>query len=141
MRREVIIAICAGLLIGVVIGFGIWRANKILSPKQNNKQGTPAIKETAGAGSIDLLISQPEDKAVLGEDRVTIAGKTNPSSTVVILANTGEMIFTSGKDGNFSQEVKLESGANEITVVAYSEEGDEARKTLTIVYSTEFPKR
>lgn len=140
MRREVIIAIIAGLLLGVLIGFGVWRANKFLAPKQENKHGAPEVKETAG-GAIDLLIYSPEDNIVVAKDAVEVDGKTNASATVVVLANMGEIIFTAGKDGKFSQEVRLENGANEITVVAYSDRGEEARKTLTVVYSTEFPKR
>ena len=140
MRREVIIAIVAGLLVGVAIGFGIWRANKFLSPKQESRRGTPAVKETVGA-LIDLLIYSPEDNIVVAKDFVVVEGKTNPKATIVVLANTGEIILTAGKEGKFSQEVRLESGANEITFVAYSDEGEEVRKTLTVVYSTEFPKK
>lgn len=132
MRKEVIIAIVVGSILGLAVAFGIWRANQALSPRQ-----TPTPTPLSQA-QLELLLSEPEDNLVIAEDTVTVAGSFRAGATVAILYNLGEKIIEVGADGTFSESVELEAGANEITVVGFDENGESVEKTLTAVYSTEF---
>ena len=85
-----------------------------------------------------MVVTQPENNVVISKDEVEVQGNASPESTIVILANSGEIILEAEADGNFKETVGLEGGANEITVVAYDKEGNESRQTITVVYSTEF---
>ncbi len=142
MRKEVLVAILIGALLGGVVAFGIWRANLALVPKRESLQteqtpqsSTPEDKQTSS-----LIITQPENNSIVSEGKVTVKGAALPNSTVVILANNDDLIIQTGKDGGFEQEVELEGGPNEITITAYDEAGNETTETLTLVYSTEFTK-
>ena len=132
MRKEVIIAIVVGSILGLAVAFGIWRANQALSPREF---ATPTpLSQT----QLELLVSEPEDNLVIAEDAVTVAGSFRAGATLAVLYNLGEKIIEVGADGTFSESIKLEAGANEITVVGFDENGESVEKTLTVVYSTEF---
>ncbi|MAG59596.1 hypothetical protein CMO96_02285 [Candidatus Woesebacteria bacterium] len=140
MRKEVLIAIIIGVGLGSAVAFGIWRANLVLSPQngqEQNQQASPSPTDDIITSS-QLVVTQPENNVVISKDEVEVQGNASPESTIVILANSGEIILEAEADGNFKETVGLEGGANEITVVAYDKEGNESRQTITVVYSTEF---
>lgn len=138
MRKEVLIAIVIGSILGLAVAFGVWRANQAFSPKQETQtqQELTPLPEPAQT----LTISEPEDGSVVDREKIKVKGRATPEAVLVILTNTQEVIITAQASGEFEQEIELEGGANEITVVAYNEEGAEERQTLTVVYSTEFPQ-
>lgn len=141
MRKEVLVAILIGIILGSAVAFGIWRANLALLPKKEAVQteqqplASPEEQKTSS-----LIIIQPENNTIVSQDKVTIKGAASPNSTVVILTNLKDYVAETDKDGAFEQEVELEGGANEITVVSYDSEGGEAKEMLTLVFSTEFTK-
>ncbi len=138
MRKEVIVAIIIGILLGGLVAFGIWRANILFADKKTKPSEvlpTPFEQEISAS---QLVITQPEDNTVVATDKVTVRGTASKGTTVVILSQAGEYISGVVQDGSFEQEVELIGGANEITVIAYDETGNESKQILTIVYSTEF---
>lgn len=137
MRKEVLLAIVVGALLGLVVAFGIWRANQAFTPQENNSTPQPQVQEEQQEG---LTITEPEDGVIVAEETITIKGRAAPLASIVILTNLNEIILQAGEDGNFEQEVELEGGANEITLIAYDNQGNKEEKTLTIVFSTEFSK-
>lgn len=144
MRKEVLVAILIGAILGGAVAFGIWRANLFLVPKKETVQTEQTTPPPAG-GQItqetsSLITTQPENNSIISEGKVTIKGAAVPNSTVVILTNSKDLITQADKDGAFEQEIELEGGLNEITVTAYDNNGNETTQTLTLVYSTEFEK-
>jgi len=144
MRKEVLIAILSGSLLGLVIAFGIWRANSALSPKRNQtqKQETPSptSSPTPKAEGLQLTILRPENNSILSDKNVEISGKTEANATVVIQYDKGETILVSDDNGSFSYTAELIPGANTITMTAFNNNGESVEKTINVVYSTEFPK-
>ncbi len=143
MKKEILIAIVIGFVLGLVITFGIWTANKSL--QQNNKtqktevsETQPIVTETSPTeeGQIPLTISSPADNSLVDQEEIEIVGKTKAGATVVILYEEGEEVFQADEQGEFSQEITLVGGANEIKITAFDEEGNEANKILNLVYST-----
>lgn len=142
MRKEVLVAILIGVILGALVAFGIWRANLALLPKKEavktEQRAGPTPSAEVPASS--LILTQPEDNTILSQDKVIIKGATTPGATVLFLTNIDELVTQADKDGAFEQEVELEGGPNEITVTSYDESGNEMTQTLTLVYSTEFEK-
>lgn len=143
MRKETIIAIISGVGIGVLIAFGIWRANSAYNSKKVSPQNSPESEiqtETSPTESRQLTIAQPEDNDVITSSPVKLTGITNPNIVLVISAEKKDYILSSGADGSFEQEIELVGGLNEI-ILAHSENGDTTQiKSLTLVYSSEFEK-
>lgn len=62
----------------------------------------------------NLLISQPSSEQILKEDKVNIIGKTDAGATLEI---NGQAVLLDG-NGNFTQQVKLNSGLNTFEIRA-----------------------
>lgn len=145
MRKEVAVAILLGSVLGLALAFGIWRANKVLRPQTPTTESTPSTSQDADQtkkkNTGTLFVTTPENNSVVNEDKIIVQGSTTPYATIVIVANTGEIISQAKQDGSFSEEIKLSGGPNEIRVLSYDKEGNKSEQTLVIVYSTEFPKK
>jgi len=66
-----------------------------------------------------LIIDSPVNQAVVTDKRVEVLGKTDPDATVTI---NGVSVLVRG-DGEFFDQVALESGVNKFTIVATSRFG------------------
>lgn len=138
MRKEVIIAIVLGFALGLVITFGIWNANKALKEKEQppvTEQVTGAPQSTPTVSSFSLAILAPEDESVQNEEKIAVVGTTEAGANVVVISQTGETIVEADNSGKFETEITLESGTNEINITATNEKGEEATKTIYLVYS------
>ena len=142
MRKEVLVAIIIGFGLGLVITFGIWTANKALKNTSTDSVETPAPLEeeieTAliPTPTLELLITSPENNIVSEKETIEIIGQTAVKAIISIIYPDGEKLLEADEDGNFSTEISLVGGDNQIKISAFSSEGDEASKTLTVVYST-----
>jgi len=144
MKKEVLLAIVIGFGLGLVITFGAWKANKTLkevapkqqSPFQQTQEEEKILSPTPALPQLNLVITSPEDNSIINKEKVNISGKTSLQATLVITYEEGEKIIETDEDGNFNTEITLAGGANEIIIYAYDKEGNEASKTLNIVYST-----
>jgi len=149
VRKEVLLAIVVGFGLGLVITFGIWSANKALkktavgpTTTSSGQQEEELARQLAGTPTsalqqeLPLTIDSPEDESVSAQEKITVAGKTAPQATVTILYQEGEKAIEAGNEGNFSAEVTLVGGPNQIEVAAYDQNGNEISKTINVVYST-----
>lgn len=136
MKKEVLFAIVAGALLGVVIAFGVYRANIALVPsKGDDQKATPAPKEVAG-----LSIIKPETLRVLTESATVVSGITSPNSNVAIVTDDNEYIVASDNKGQFEDEIELSGGLNEIKVFSFDTSGTQKEGSVLVVFSTEFAK-
>jgi hypothetical protein len=137
MRKEVLIAVVAGSLLGLTIAFGIWRANVALSPKVNSSNPTPTPSENHING---LTIASPNDFEVIVETPTKIAGISSLKSLVVISGEVEDYFVTPSQDGAFDVEIDLVEAANQIVIVAFDLDGNQVEKRLILSLSTEFAK-
>lgn len=138
MRREVVIAIILGVGLGVLVAFGVWRANLALNSK--NPLSSPqaqVLQNQDSQNSSNLIVLQPEVDSVTSTASVIVKGSATPKAIVAISTNTDNEIVQAGLDGSFEKEVSLSGGPNEIIVKSYDEQGNESQQKLTVVYSTE----
>lgn len=150
MKKEVFLAITIGFVLGLIITFGIWTANKSLknlpqtktvatatpAPTQPSTSGNPNPQPTSTPNTSGLIISQPVDEALVSTDTITLTGKAAASATIVVFAETGEQITTADSTGNFTTSVKLEGGYNQIKVTAFDNNGNMSSQSLLVTYST-----
>lgn len=151
MKKEVLLSI----IIGIILGFGImgftWvnrnggfanLSQKIASGSSQEEtiQKEEVVSPTPTAitenNEVDLLITEPENEIVVSQEKLSIKGKTQSLATVVIIWEEGEDILVADKDGLFETQITLLGGPNEIEVTAYGKNDNEAKKILTVTYST-----
>lgn len=141
MRKEVLFAVISGIVFGIIVAFGISRANSALKSKPTTTSApTPAAPSPAPSGAFELSLVKPEEGDVLTESPTIASGVTAPSSWVVVSAAEEDYITRANESGAFSQEVNLVGGINRLTFTALDENAKSATKSLTVVFSSEFAK-
>ena len=142
MKKEIGIAIVIGFILGLIITFGIWTANKSLqentSTQEKETSEMPSLNEEkspSNSEKISLKILSPENNALINTEKIKITGKTSANINVIILSEDDELIVQSDAQGQFSQEITLSAGTNEIKISAFDDNGAEATVNLNLVYS------
>lgn len=141
MRKEILFAIIAGVILGVVIAFGVWRANSAIKNSDRiatENEAASTVTPVFIQQEFGISLASPEQSDVLTQSPTVFSGITKPSSWVVVLAEDNDYIIRSDEQGEFSQEVELAAGANQIKLTAFSDNGESAKKSVVVVYSTEF---
>jgi hypothetical protein len=123
MDKEKILTIFLGLLVGGLLAGGYFASGKLLPLLNGKKQETITINTKPKSSPVKtaslLTLSSPEDFSNVTTGTITVSGKTLPEARLVVFANADEKIATASADGNFSFDIKLESGDNEIVVTAF----------------------
>lgn len=144
MRKEVLFAIIAGIFVGLVVAFGIWRTNSVLqnkngAPQENESAEREETPKTNGSG---LTIASHEEGDVISESPIVISGITKPNSWVAVSAEDEDYIVKANESGSFRVDVELTGGVNQLLYLAVDEtSGETIRQNQTIVYSTEFEEQ
>lgn len=139
MTKEVFVAVTVGFILGLAITFGIWTANKSFSsPKTIAVSPTPVITPTPNSQTspISLILTSPTDESVQNSDTVTFSGKTSPGAAVAVSYESGETIITADSSGNFTKDLKLDSGYNRFSATAFDAAGNSATQNILVTYST-----
>lgn len=147
MKKEFILAIVIGFVLGLIITLGIWTANKSLknlptgtkdSPTPTSAQNapTPTTSQQPTSNSMPLDITTPENESITDKSTTTVTGKTKPAAVVTIVYETGEKVISADTQGSFSTDITLESGYNQITVTATDANGVTVQKLLLVTYTT-----
>jgi len=140
MKKEILIAILIGFILGLIITFGIWTANKSLKDNQEETPQTGGVSilqpEEETKENLSLKIIEPVNNSISEEEEITIKGSASPSAIITIIYQEGEKILEADEEGSFETEISLVGGTNEIEISAYDEEDNKTTKTLSIIYST-----
>jgi hypothetical protein len=144
MKKEVFLAISMGFVLGLIITFGIWTANKSLKQSSPSTaisaSPSPAISVSPTAtpqpGNLSLVITAPENEALTASSTLTVTGKTSPNTTVALVYDLGDQIIQSDANGNFTTDITLEGGFNTISVTAFDTKGNQSTQSLTVTYTT-----
>ena len=139
MRKEVVIVVLVGILIGAIVAYGIYTAQTALKQRQLKSQEVPPQdnQEKTSPSSHTLSINEPQDESIWDQEKINVNGTTTPKSVVTILTEDNEYLFSADSEGYFSAEVSLTGGANTITVSSFDEQGNRAQQSVVVVYSTE----
>jgi len=141
MRKEVIFAIIFGILIGLIVAFGLLRVNGVI--KQNSDDlnrtsvegGEQNNADNPGSNSITLL--KPIDRQVSGSSTIAVAGVTREENFIVATGGTYDFVSQSRKDGTFDFEYGLEPSYNLVNICSVSSDNQRSNTKLELVYSSE----
>lgn len=123
-----------GGVLGLAIAFGVWRANQAFTPTPQYQTQTspPSTPQT-----LSLIVTSPEDEAVADKEKIIVSGKTQAGANVIIATEKDEAVTTADAQGNFSAEIALVEGGNDIVITAIMDDGESVEKRITVVFSTE----
>ena len=133
-----------------MVTFGLKGSDQLLKNSQllkrafegNNQQQsltptpTPLADESQTEKKAALIITTPNDNDIINSDSVTIEGNTAANSLLTLLYQDNELIISSDDQGNFSQEIELIGGVNQIKIAAFDQAGKETIKTINLIYTT-----
>lgn len=139
MRKEILFAILAGVLFGLVIAFGIWRLNSSLNSKGPSQTQDTTQQTNDNTGELTISVAKPEDMQVFTNSSTTVSGITSPNAWVVLSGESNDWVFQADSDGGFSQDISLTGGVNQVVITAFDENRNSTKTNLTLVYSSEFP--
>lgn len=137
VRKEVVFAIFAGTFLGLVIAFGLWRANSVFSPRSPKTQGSPSPTPKP---EFLLTLAKPQEKDVVTQSSVAISGVTKANAKVAVATEEEDYLTRADANGSFEEEVELTGGVNQLIVTAFDDTGASATQKITLVYSSEFSK-
>jgi hypothetical protein len=126
MRKEVFLAIVAGISIGLVIAFGAWKVSQLVkrpSISQNDKKNIPPQNQ------IDLSVSNLYDYDIVTESPFLLTGISKPNTKIVVSTIESDFLGVTDDNGSFEVEVELPAGLSEIVING---------KKFYVVYSSEF---
>ncbi len=139
MKKEILFAIFIGLSLGLLITYGIYRAQKSEENLAVQTTDTIASLEASDEATLseqDITLFSPEDESVQDEPSVTIAGSTTPESFVIIFVENESFISSADEGGNFALETELTKGSNVIRVHSLTEDGEKDILERTVVFTT-----
>lgn len=93
----------------------------------------PSVDENVSEGSytsgdMELTITSPEKDSTVSGNKILVKGKTAAFADVFI----GDQSTKADANGNFSLEVMLDEGLNNLIVSANDEEGNVAEQTVSV---------
>jgi len=137
MKKELSLAVLIGLILGLIITYGVYRARR--AEQETAVQTTESI-----AGQVEgeplasnqvITLSSPADESVQAFPEIKIAGTTKPNIFVIIFIDEDEFITTADNTGNFAIEGKLTAGGNVISVQTLDEEGQVNKIERVVIYT------
>ena len=140
MKKDVLIAIASGLILGLIITLGIYTANKSLTRRKAQKQAetqvalipSPPLSKTAKK----LSITSHEPFDLINQSEITLSGIAWPNAVIALMAESETQITTADNEGIFSFQFDLIKGYNELTIIATDEIGQTETENLVITHST-----
>ena len=143
MKKEIIIAIVLGLIMGLFVTYGVYTANQAISNQNTTRPQTTTIPTPTPQPIQELQISvaTPEDNIVVNQEEIVVSGITRTNVIVAIITEEEEFLVESGNDGNFSKTITLIKGANTITVQASDTNQISDPKIIHVVYSDQFDQQ
>lgn len=140
MKKEVALAIITGLIVGLLVSFGLYQARRIYLPtpeiESNQTEIVPELPVSENAGHM-IEIASPADFSLTDTSSITISGTTTPDSYIAAVSSTSEVVGQANATGDFTLPYTLIEGVNIITLTAIGPTGEQADTDLTITYIVE----
>lgn len=142
MFKDKIIVILMGLTLGLFGAFAIFlfqnyfsapsKPTTLTTPIAENSSSVTATPEIKTKGTDFLSITSPEDDTLTQSTTTTLSGKTNPLRQLIVSGNLEDQLISSSNEGVFNATVKLEDGANEISVIPLDNKDTDLIQTIRI---------
>ena len=137
MKKETSIAIGMGIVFGLLFSFLVitnTQKNQSVSQKTNAPKTRPVTAEQQTGAQL-ITVSEPNDGFISSTQSVTVKGKTDKGSFIVIQTPSKDMSFTT-KIEDFEYSVPLALGENIIHISVYPKgaNGKILEKELHVYY-------
>jgi hypothetical protein len=137
IKKEATVAVIIGLVLALVVTGGVLRARRALQniklPTResmgNSKLPTPETKST----ELFLDLTTP-DNSVSTQPKLTLSGKTLPSTYIAILGEKGEYLIVPNDLGVLARNY-FSQRANTIKINVYQNDGNKIESTINAVYT------
>ncbi len=136
MKKEQIIAIVFGSILGVVVAAGVWKLSKQKpqEPKKTNINQFEIAQDNPKT-DFDFKLTYPLNNSVFPNKQATITGFT-PSNSLVAVHTNQVYLAKPNEKNEFSIKVELAPGINNVTVWSIKP-GEKAKvENLTLIYSS-----
>lgn len=143
MRKEVILAVIIGVLLGGVILYGINLANTSSKINSGNEKTEESSKETISPESKQtnqISIIFPQDHSVVTDAQLTLKGTSKPNSNIAIVTESDDIITTADANGGFSSVINLITGENIITITSVDGKQATASSSISIIRAAALPE-
>jgi len=143
MRKEVILAVIIGVLLGGIILYGINLANNSSTDsvdtedQGNNSQVAPT--STKKNGNL-ISITTPQNNAVVTETTLSLKGSAKANSNIAIVTENDDILTVADANGYFSSDINLISGENIITVTSVDTTQSTASASITVIRTATLPE-
>jgi len=140
MRKEILFAILAGITFGLIIAFGVWRANIALRPEGANttEDGNRFRNSSSRFWNNNC---QARNYQVITSSPTVLTGITKPNVLLVTSTENEDYVVKTNGDGEFEVEIDVVGGINEVILTAFDTDGTETEERLTLIYSSELTKQ
>lgn len=138
MKKEVGLAIFFGVGLGLLVAFLMVFQIRKIQPQKTTVSPTPLVKVVPEKTESALQISEPKDDTITNKKTITISGKAEKDSLVVVQSPLDEKVVKSTKD-TFSIPFDLAIGENVIDVTVYPSTSSARiqQKKVTVYYLDE----
>lgn len=140
MKKEVIIAIIIGLLIGLIFTLGISTANKALNQQKAKKLTTQesgnSLNSSNNNQKKNLTVTSHENFDLINQSDLTLSGIAWPNAVIALMTETQTKLTQADSEGIFTFTLNLIKGFNEIALIATDETSTTQTQNLVLTYST-----
>ena len=140
MKKEVLIAVVSGLVLGLIITFGVYTTNRSLEQQRQKKASEQETSNQPATSSSTvnkkLSIISHENYDLVNQSEIILTGIAWPGAVIAIITEADEFLILGDDQGNFTINLKLIKGFNEIKVIATDETKETQQQDLVITYST-----
>lgn len=85
---------------------------------------------------LTLVLDDPKQATVAATAEIAVSGKTSPGAVVIFFTDAHEDSLESDSSGAFNGKIKLEGGANKLSVFAIGKQGQEGSTTRDVTYES-----
>jgi len=142
MKKEGLMAIIFGIVLGIVVAFLMILGSRQQTLNKSktivpNQKITPTVVATIMQFQ-NLEVTYPEDRSVFSEKTIKIKGKANKNSLIVIQSPIKDLIIKNDKE-DFETDFTLAPGENVINIVSYPKDSNfrAQEKELRVYYFEE----
>ena len=141
MRKEVILAVIIGIILGGVILYGINLANNSSSLKSTTDKTTTdtEVSPTPAIKTNDITFITPQDHAVVTDTQVNLKGTTKPNANIAIITESDDILTVADANGNFSSPINLIGGENTISVTSVDDKQASTSASISVIYTAALP--
>lgn len=124
MDKEKILTIGIGLLVGISAAAVYFAVTKYLPSlrSQDKVAFTTTSPLPPSSNQLTITLDQPNDHVATTNNQIAISGQTKPGAKVVFFGNAEEKVASADGQGQFSTNLQLEEGENEISITAIDDQ-------------------